>query len=288
MTINITMTEADFSNKELGPSGAQILAAFIERKFFQDNGALAKLDISSNYRNWSSGPDSKGSEDFIRPIAGMLKTNRSIKEINLAGNNLNAEAARIFSQDIQDNGALAKLDLSGNNEYSRRSPDFIRPIATMLKTNKTIKEINLAGNELKAPGLKALSQALKGSKISVLNISDNQLSYNEDSTGFDFSGITQFCEDIHAMGALAKLTWSGESYLEGGELKDAPPVTLDMDIVEADFSNKHLGVSGAIILAAFIKRKSFQDNGALVSLSLANNNLGAEGAQHLAKVLPTW
>ena len=27
---------------------------------------------------------------------------------------------------------------------------------------------------------------------------------------------------------------------------------------------------------------------ALVSLNLANNDLGAEGAQHLAKVLPTW
>ena len=30
------------------------------------------------------------------------------------------------------------------------------------------------------------------------------------------------------------------------------------------------------------------DSGALVSLNLANNNLGVEGAQHLAKVLPRW
>ena len=94
----------------------------------------------------------------------------------------------------------------------------------------------------------------------------------------------------HDSGALAKLTWSGEQYWDDDEedVKDAPPVTLDMDMKEADFSNKHLGVSGAIILAAFIKRKFFQDNGALASLNLANNNLGAEGAQHLAKVLPTW
>ena len=48
VTMNVTMTEADFSNKKLGPAGAQILAAFIEREFFQDNGALAKLDISGN------------------------------------------------------------------------------------------------------------------------------------------------------------------------------------------------------------------------------------------------
>ena len=49
VTINTTMKEADFSNKKLGPAGAQILASFIERKFFQDNGALASLDISRNF-----------------------------------------------------------------------------------------------------------------------------------------------------------------------------------------------------------------------------------------------
>ena len=70
---------------------------------------MAKLDLSKNNTNWSQSPD------FIRPIASMLKTNRTIKEINLAGNNLNAEAARIFSQDIQDNGALASLNLANNN-----------------------------------------------------------------------------------------------------------------------------------------------------------------------------
>ena len=59
--------------------------------------------------------ESEGSEDFIRPIASMLKTNTSLKELNLAGNNLNAEAARIFSQDIHDNGALVSLSLANNS-----------------------------------------------------------------------------------------------------------------------------------------------------------------------------
>ena len=81
-----------------------------------DSGALAKLDISSNYKNTGfMESSSKGSEEFIRPIASMLKTNRTIKELNLAGNNLNAEAARIFSQDIHDNGALASLNLANND-----------------------------------------------------------------------------------------------------------------------------------------------------------------------------
>ena len=70
---------------------------------------------------------------------------------------------------------------------------------------------------------------------------------------------------------------------------------------ELDLSNKGLIVIDAIVIAALIKvqttlftkrdktkRNSFQDNGALVSLNLANNHLGPVGAQHLAKVLPTW
>jgi hypothetical protein len=47
-TINTTMPEADFSGKKLGAAGAQILAAFMGRKFFQDKGSLASLDISDN------------------------------------------------------------------------------------------------------------------------------------------------------------------------------------------------------------------------------------------------
>ena len=87
---------------------------------------------------------------------------------------------------------------------------------------------------------------------------------------------------------MAKLTWSGERYRDwddGGKWKDAPPVTLDLDMKEADFSNKHLGVSGAIILAAFIKRKSFQDNGALAKLDLSKNDLRSEGLKSLSEVL---
>ena len=78
------------------------------------------MDISSNYKGeyvYGKGY-SKGSEEFIRPIAAMLKTNTCLKEINLAGNNLNAEAARIFSQDIQDNGAMSRLDMIFNREVT--------------------------------------------------------------------------------------------------------------------------------------------------------------------------
>ncbi len=49
ITINTAMTEANFSGKGLGHAGgAQILAAFMSTKLFQDKGSLASLDISDN------------------------------------------------------------------------------------------------------------------------------------------------------------------------------------------------------------------------------------------------
>ena len=64
----------------------------------------------------------------------MLKTNTSLKELNLAGNNLNSEAAGIFSQDIHDNGALAFLTM-----HKYKLP---------VKEIKTAKELDLSNKEL--------------------------------------------------------------------------------------------------------------------------------------------
>ena len=55
------------------------------------------------------------------------------------------------------------------------------------------------------------------------------------------------------------------------------------DATEANLSGLGMDAADAAILA-----EDIQDKGALASLNLANNHLGPLGAQHLAKVLPTW
>ena len=45
VTIDTTMTEADFSGKKLGLAGAQILAAFMSTKLFEAKGSLSKLKV---------------------------------------------------------------------------------------------------------------------------------------------------------------------------------------------------------------------------------------------------
>ena len=48
VTIDTTMTEADFSGKKLGVTGTQILVAFMSTELFEAKGSLSYLAIFNN------------------------------------------------------------------------------------------------------------------------------------------------------------------------------------------------------------------------------------------------
>jgi hypothetical protein len=131
----------------------------------------------------------------------------------------------------------------------------------------------LAGNEVGGKkdkaGMQALAAALKmHSMITELNLSNNGLSAKD---------MPILAPAIEANGALSKLTWSGDQCYDGG-YEDAPPVTLDTTMTEADFSNKHLGVSGAIIILAVLRSKFFWDSRSLSKLTFCGiDRWGFEG-----------
>jgi hypothetical protein len=103
--------------------------------------------------------------------------------------------------------------------------------------------LSLKSNSLGVDGGKALAEGLRGnSVIKELNIADNSLSdYDR-----DMSGVITLADAIPDMGAISKFTFSGDD--------DSKSVTMDTSMVEADFSKKGLGVSGAIMLSAFIPK----------------------------------
>jgi hypothetical protein len=53
-------------------------------------------------------------------------------------------------------------------------------------------------------------------------------------------------------------------------------------MTEADLSQKNLGMGGAFIISAWLTHK---DNGAMTSLNLASNQLGAKGAKIVADAI---
>jgi hypothetical protein len=66
-------------------------------------------------------------------------------------------------------------------------------------------------------------------------------------------------------GALSKFTFSGDESGWNVDSKNSKPVTVALGMTKADFSGKVLGVSGAIILAAWITQK---DNGAISTVTV--------------------
>ena len=87
------------------------------------------------------------------------------------------------------------------------------------------------------------------------------------------------------MRALSKIIFGGDAKCDASTgYQEVPfePVTLEVGMAEADFSNKNLGTGGAIIIGAWLTHK---DKGAMTSLNLASNGLGAEGTKIVASLL---
>jgi hypothetical protein len=189
-TLEVGMTEADFSNKGLGASGAIIISAWISHK---DKGALSILDASNN-RMFG-----KRDKTGITAWADVLKASTSITELNLAKNCINAADATILAPAISDNGALSSLNLAKNHLGSRRGE---------AKHSNSDPDI------------------------------DDHWEWHT-----DMSGVVAIAEH---MGALSTFTFSGDY--------SSQPVTMETTMTEADFSGKRLGVSGGMMVAAFLPK----------------------------------
>jgi hypothetical protein len=85
-------------------------------------------------------------------------------------------------------------------------------------------------------------------------------------------GVIAIVNAIKDMRALTKLIFGGDQWYNGQKLTTPKPATLEVGMVEADFSNKGLQASGAIIVAAWLSQK---DMSALTSLDISANNIGA-------------
>ena len=97
LQVPIALLEPSQNGKFIGALCSAFMHSYCCWLPLYDSETLTKLDISSNYACEFGSAKSNGSQDFIRPIASMLKTNFSITELNLSSNNLNTKAAGILA-----------------------------------------------------------------------------------------------------------------------------------------------------------------------------------------------
>jgi hypothetical protein len=128
-TLEVGMSEANFSKKNLGVGGASIISAWLTHK---DNGALTRLDISKN------------------------------KLFNHDG----TAAGKILSDMLAVNSTIQELDVSGNAEYSNSNggPSFVQALAVGISDNRALTSLNLSSNNLKAKGAEIVTKAIKVTK----------------------------------------------------------------------------------------------------------------------------
>jgi Ran GTPase-activating protein (RanGAP) involved in mRNA processing and transport len=250
LAVNTVLKELDVSNNvgfgaHDGPGFAQELFAGI-----RNNGAMTKFDISSNGIRAEGG----------KALAAGLKGNLVITELNISSNRLGQNSAYdndtsgviALADAIPDMGALTRLDISKNKLFHDDGAPAGKALGDMLAVNSTLQELDVSDNAewQHSTGGSSFAQALS------IGISDN--------------------------GTLTTLIFGGDTYRNGWDDVTPVPATLEVGMTEVDFSNKHLGSGGAIIVAAWISHK---DNGALSKLDISSNSLYVEGTKLLAKAL---
>jgi hypothetical protein len=131
-----------------------------------------------------------------------------------------------------------------------------------------LSSLNLSANRIGkfTEGAEVLSTAFKGNSVlTELDLSNN---------GFKAEGALLLADGIGDMKELSTLVFGGDGVRqdESTGWKKVPyePATLEVGMIDADFSNQNLGASGAIIVGAWLTHK---DNGALSSLNLSENVL---------------
>jgi Ran GTPase-activating protein (RanGAP) involved in mRNA processing and transport len=176
--LEVGMAEADFSNKNLGPGGAIITAAWISHK---DNGALEKLVLSnngilkaeagealgkmlrdnsvlkelelSNLGYYTGGPDGPDGPGFAKGIADGLSANGALVKLTMGNNSLQgAEAGKALGNAIAVNTVLKELDLSSpKNDHGYNNPcdaAFAKELAAGLGTNGALTSLNISSNRI--------------------------------------------------------------------------------------------------------------------------------------------
>ena len=96
---------------------------------------------------------------------------------------------------------------------------------------------------------KAFAAALIAENIVLkeLDLSGGKDRWGDSVPNIDIAFAREFAVGLGANGAMKKLTISGDKSF-------SKPVTIETSMTEADFGDKGLGVSGAIMLAAFLPK----------------------------------
>jgi Leucine-rich repeat (LRR) protein len=304
-----SLSELDVSGKNLGMEGALVVA-----DYFDGNGALTSLDVSSNklgslssqggwvkeagvqycsptgtYQHKKPAGENFKAEGLIA-LTNAIRDNGALTRLDISNNQFcdddgGAPAGKAISDMLAVNSTLRELDVSGNAQYgsSEGGPAFAQALSVGISGNGALSTLRLKDNQLatKEAG-KALAAALAGNSVlTELDVSSNNWYYNSGNKG-DGAGFAQeLAAGIKDMGALSKLVMR-QNDIHGAEAGRAFADMLAQNTVlkELDLSSQKVGDYGKPMDVAFAKEfaAGISGNGALAKLDISNNDIGQGGS----------
>jgi hypothetical protein len=177
-----------------------------------------------------------------------------LTSLDISETDLYAEGTKLLAAALKSNQIMTALNIS-SNAMTFDGEDFsdmsgVAALADAIPGMGALLVLSLQNNEFFDAGGKALAEGLKDNQvITELNIASNRLGCKTGfySDGADMSGIIALADVIPDMRAMSKFTFSGDESW-------SKPVTMETTMTEADFSSKDLGISGGMLVAAFLPK----------------------------------
>jgi Leucine-rich repeat (LRR) protein len=248
---------------------------------------MTSLNISSNGTTFDG--KKHGDVSGVAALADVIPGMGALTTLDMSNNNIGQLVlAEGWSTDYIPS-------YTGNDKYTHSDgrkqatgPDgscaegFIA-LASAIPDMRALTKFDISKNDLRAAGGMALTAGLKGNQvITELNIGSNTLGLDRYNRA-DTSSVVAIIDGIRDMGALTKLDISKNSLgAEGGRalavgLKSNQVVVVtELNIAGNNLGNLGRNMSGVTSVADAIKNM-----GALLVLSLKENNLGTKEAGQL-------
>ncbi|KAL1512428.1 hypothetical protein AB1Y20_005683 [Prymnesium parvum] len=272
------------TRNKIGDEGAAHIAEALKT-----NATLTSLHLTSN---------NIGAEGAAH-IAETLKTNTTLTSLNLRDNRIGDEGAAHIAETLKTNATLTSLNLRDN----RIGDEGAAHIAETLKTNTTLTSLHLHNNRIGAEGAAHIAEALKtNATLTSLHLDDNRIggegaahiaealktnatltSLHLDENNIGAEGAAHIAEALKTNATLTSLHLDGAPPLRRRDRHATHPTALrHCPALPLSHTQNNIGAEGAAHIAEALKT-----NTSLTSLNLRGTNIGAEGAAHIAEVLKT-
>ena len=204
-------------------------------------------------------PSTEISQKGMLFLIKALISNTTLTILNISDNIIykNKEIIKVLEEVLKTNKTLKSLDIS----HTRLVNDGIKAIAKGLQVNTTLTNFNINGNVMGSIGIQAIAEALKvNNSLIELNIGDRAVEV-------DNEWIDILSQDIEA------IAFSAIGGIVNGEIKNS-------NIKKLDISGLNINDESIIYIA-----NALRNNETLTHLDISDNRFSYNGAEILIDAL---